>query len=371
MKRRGFLRGATALSLVVAGDRLYRLYGQDMAIPNGAEYEPWRSWREHANDGPLALVRAAVLAANAHNTQPWVFRFTPSRLEVFADVSRNIGAGDPFLREMHLGLGCALENLLLAAAPNGYAAQPTLYPGKLGLWQQQPSNPHKIATVQLTPQKRQVSELYEAIPKRHTNRGPYDPARPLPPELVKEIRDLPQDDAVKIFTFDAEADRKKIIELTLAGSEILRDPAVIAGSRRWAHTSQDELRKYRDGFLALPPDPKSPPVESHASVLASAPLFAMIAVHDRYDQELSVGAGRVLQRLHLFATTKGVALRADNGAVEMVDYQRRMNQPPRASAQLAQFIADPSWQPTLVLYMGYPLAASDSSPRRPVSEVVL
>ena len=74
----------------------------------------------------LALVRAAIVAANAHNTQPWFFRVQSSRIEVMSDISRNIGTVDPLLREMHIGMGCALENLMLAAAAHGYACKLTL-----------------------------------------------------------------------------------------------------------------------------------------------------------------------------------------------------------------------------------------------------
>ncbi len=74
----------------------------------------------HRDQGPVNLVRAAILAANPHNSQPWLFHVTRTQIDLYADLQRNIGTVDPFLREMHLGLGCALENLLVAAPANGY-----------------------------------------------------------------------------------------------------------------------------------------------------------------------------------------------------------------------------------------------------------
>lgn len=58
---------------------------------------------------------AAVLAPSAHNTQPWLFRVAPSRIDLFADPARNIGTMDPLRRELQISLGCALENVVLAA----------------------------------------------------------------------------------------------------------------------------------------------------------------------------------------------------------------------------------------------------------------
>jgi hypothetical protein len=77
-------------------------------------------------------VRAAILAASPHSTQPWLFKVTNSSIEFYIDTKRNVGALDPYLREEHIGMGCALENLMLAAAANGYQATLTLFSGKLG-----------------------------------------------------------------------------------------------------------------------------------------------------------------------------------------------------------------------------------------------
>ena len=64
-----------------------------------------------------------MLAANPHDTQPWLFAVSADAIEIFADLSRNLGAMDAYVREMHLGLGCAIENMALTAGPNGYAVE--------------------------------------------------------------------------------------------------------------------------------------------------------------------------------------------------------------------------------------------------------
>ena len=81
---------------------------------------PGSSWDDPALRGtPLALVAAGVLAANPHDSQPWLFHVTPDRIEISADTSRQSGCdGSGFLREMHIGLGCALENIAVVAPAN-------------------------------------------------------------------------------------------------------------------------------------------------------------------------------------------------------------------------------------------------------------
>ena len=146
-------------------------------------YEPWATWRGEQADGPLALVRAAIVAANAHNTQPWFFRVQPSRIEVMSDTSRNIGTVDPLLREMHIGIGCALENLMLAAAAHGYACKLTLN-----------ENDPALAVAELTPAATAKPALFDAIGSRHTNRGAYDTTRAVDADVMNALQQLGDDD---------------------------------------------------------------------------------------------------------------------------------------------------------------------------------
>src|ERR1700733_461287 len=183
MRRRSFLKGAGVVTIAVIGGGVWRAYDQGVfSVGEGPAYEPWNGWRS-TNDAPLALVRSAILAASPHNTQPWLFKVAPSAIELHIDTGRNVGALDPFLREEHIGMGCALENLLLAAPANGYAATATLQPGKLGPIPSE-LKPRLLARVNLASGKREENELYNAIPLRHTNRGPYDPHQAISPDFL-------------------------------------------------------------------------------------------------------------------------------------------------------------------------------------------
>jgi hypothetical protein len=67
------------------------------------------------------LVRYATLAANGHNTQPWRFVARASGLSVLPDFSRRTPVVDPDDHHLWISLGCAAENLLIAAAARGQA----------------------------------------------------------------------------------------------------------------------------------------------------------------------------------------------------------------------------------------------------------
>ena len=102
------------------------------------EYAPWLNYDQQASQArrPFAqdaapaakpaqmreLVRYATLAASGHNTQPWQFAIKANMIEIHPDLTRHLPAVDPSDRELWISLGCALENLLVAARADGYAA---------------------------------------------------------------------------------------------------------------------------------------------------------------------------------------------------------------------------------------------------------
>jgi nitroreductase len=381
------------VTVVVAGGGVWRACDQGVfSVGEGPAYEPWKDWRTESNDGALALVRAAILVASPHNTQPWLFKVTASSIELSIDMRRNVGALDPFLREEHIGMGCALENLMLAAAANGYQATATLLPGKLGPIPAEPG-PQFLARVDLAAGKRDESELYDAIPRRHTNRGAFLPQNPIPPQLIDSLRSLASGDPnVRIFLFTSEADRKKIAEISsAANTEIYSDQEVDRGSQRWIRTRWGDVQKYRDG-LTIDAAGEPPiatgiakmmplamlkwaasrgPKNRYSRLMMSAPLIGILAVHDRYDRQDCLRAGRIWQRAHLLATARGLAGRPCNEAAEMIDHEKALGKPPLRAALLGEVLGDAAWQPTFVFYMGYPTLTARASPRRPVEYVVV
>jgi len=68
---------------------------------------------------PGDLVRFATLAANSHNTQPWKFALADSSVSMLPDGDRRTPVVDPDDHHLYASLGCAAENLVVAAAARG------------------------------------------------------------------------------------------------------------------------------------------------------------------------------------------------------------------------------------------------------------
>src|SRR5579864_6603964 len=68
-----------------------------------------------ASGGAKELIRYATLAANSHNSQPWRFTFEERRVVIAPDFTRRLPVVDPRDHHLFVSLGCAAENLVLAA----------------------------------------------------------------------------------------------------------------------------------------------------------------------------------------------------------------------------------------------------------------
>lgn len=372
MQRRAFLKGAGVLTIMVAGGQVWRSFADQVPeVGDGAAYEPWRTWLHDAEQEPLPLIHAAILSSNAYNSQPWLFRVMPSRIEMYADIQRNLGAFDPYLREMHFSLGCALENLMLAAAAQGYKASLQLPPAQLALAAGR-AKPELVARVGLSRGHPGKNELYDAIPHRHTNREPFDLDKPLPEAFLQDLRAAAKDTTdVKLFLFSDDAERKKIVDIVWDASvKFISDPEVSQSTKPWFRTTPEQVQEFRDGVDLTQPQGKGKPT-SYTSLMSSARLFGLIAVRDRYDRPQTIRAGRLWQRAHLLATARGLAARPANGAVEIIDHQRRLQQKPGAALLLAGLTGDATWQPTFMFYMGYPTVPAVASARRSVDQTLM
>jgi hypothetical protein len=385
IKRRSFLKKAGLISVLVGGGLVWRAFDRGVfSVGEGVAYEPWHNWQTYKGKDPLALVSAAILAANPHNTQPWLFQVSDSRIDLYADTKRQIGSTDPFLREMHIGLGCALENMLLAADAKGFDRKLTLMPD--------PENLTHVARIDLSAGSTSESELYKAIPLRHTNRGIYDKSRSLEQETLQALEQLGNNQSqVKVFWFTTETQRHQlgnsIVEATQA---IISDRQQSQDSGKWMRLSWQDLQKYRDG-LTLDASGSPALIRAIAKMLLptsleqndrfwldatrkvhvpTAAAFGILAVSNRNDKSQQLECGRLWQRMHLWTTTQGLAMQPLNQIPERAAREEVLGIEPKFSNALAQFIDDPNWQALMMFRLGYPTVEALPSPRRGVKDVI-
>lgn len=386
ISRRAVIGGAGAIVLAGVG---YRAWDRGVFFAGrGEAYAPWASGDGSANDGIRRPLHSAILAANPHDTQPWLFAAASDTITVIADRGRNLGTFDPFRREMHLGLGCALENLAIAAGHFGFESKISLVQGRLALL---PSNdPIVVAEIALSPGTRQQSPYFAMIPKRHTNRGPYR-ADLIAEEKLRMLTYLASGPSVRVAFFADAASRSEFGRLIVKATEaIVADPEMSADSARWFRTGKNEIERHRDGVVTdtaglspvmtvaakLMPDQDAKSADQYwlamtrDTQVASAPVLGMILVKDRLDMAQAIEAGRAWQRLHLAATAAGIAAQPMNQPVEMIDRNQMLGRTDPYRPALTKLAEAQDWEPTFTFRLGIAEREASPSPRRPLSAVL-
>lgn len=386
MDRRTFLKragiGAGAVVMVgAAGGLLWRSIDQSVFAPgSGPAYEPWRA--DLDGPPPASLVAAAILAANAHNTQPWAFTVTDERIDLFADRGRTMGTMDPTGRELQLSLGCALENLVLAARAHGIAPDVELLPD--------PTDPGHVATVGMTPAAPNASPLYRAIPVRHTNRAAYDTDRAVRPEELEAMSALADGGATSMAWLRTRDELDRFGRMTVdATAAILADVDQARDDFAWYRQDWHEIERHRDG-ITMDAAGLGEPVRSLVRLLpassqeqmqrgwldatrdrhvATAAAYGLVLVRDRRDPVQLLQAGRLLQRTHLHATTRGIALQPLNQAFERADRELAAGDEGEFVHRLRDMTPN-GWYIVTAFRVGYPTAAPARSPRRRLYDVV-
>jgi hypothetical protein len=388
MNRRSLLRraGLAAGTIAVggAGALGYRAYDQGvLQLGQGPAYEPWADWKQHK--GLIPLVAAATLAPNPHNSQPWLFRVRSNRIDLFADASRNVGAIDPFKREKYIGLGAALENLVVAAEATGQRATVTLMP--------EGADSDHAARIEFSRATKRNSFLADQIAKRHTNRYAFVTGKDIPAgalTAMTALADAATSDA-RVLWFSSDRQRTQLSSLLVAATEaIIRDPDQSRSDYQWFRQTWDKIQRQRDGITidasGLPELTqalaKLLPAQSRGATgdawltatrdrhTKTAAAYGIVAVRDTTDNQQRLKGGRLLERAHLWATGNGIALQHMNQLTERADRERELAIKPQFGDALEQLLPD-GWQALSLFRVGYPTHTPSKSPRRAVEAVIV
>lgn len=111
-----------------------------------------------------SLVADATMAASSHNTQPWRFEIGEDRIRILPDFARRCPVVDPDDHHLYASLGCAAENMVLAAASKGWNAVVEV---------QSSGNAHAVV-VMLESGTAVASPLADAIARRQCTRTGFE-----------------------------------------------------------------------------------------------------------------------------------------------------------------------------------------------------
>ncbi|PKF63434.1 twin-arginine translocation pathway signal protein [Psychromonas sp. psych-6C06] len=244
MDRRNFIR---IVGLGVATATLSSTLSACSDNTNKVDYG-WNGPTASESDIRLKLLAYAILAPNPHNKQPWLVKLIDSnRIELLVDQSRLLPETDPLARQIHIGQGCFLENLAIAASHYGYLADIAYFPQ--GEYSNRVVELKAVARIDLIKRSdMQEDPLYKQLLIRQSNKRSYDNSY-LTGEQKLELKRLPFISNSQLTIVDNEADNgylQKVLTqaMRIEGTNKQRDLETIKMFR----FNDQEIEQYRDGF---------------------------------------------------------------------------------------------------------------------------
>jgi hypothetical protein len=313
------------------------------------------------------LVAYAIKAPSGHNTQPWKFEVNDTSIRIFPDYTRRLEVVDPDDHALFISLGCALENLLIAARHFGYGSTVN-YQLHSASDEYIQINLHHDAAAQPT-------ELFEAIAKRQSTRAPYNRAV-IPAEQLKKLQEAATHEGISCRIIEDKKEIDAITELVKeANIRQLENGRFRKEMENWirfnektAGTSKDGLRSAVMGSPSVPTwfgklffnylvSPAKEAAKAAASIASSSALVVFITEDN--SKEGWVKLGQRFERFALQATALGIKHAHLNMPCEEVPVRQK----------LKQFLGLTTAEPLLLIRLGY----SDPMPmsfRRPLEAVL-
>ena len=194
------------------------------------------------------IVRYATLAANGHNTQPWLFRIADREIRIEPDFGRRTPVVDPDDHHLFVSLGCAAENLSLAAKAVGLNSEMRFEQEDGG-----------AVAMTLSETKPATSDLCTAIPHRQSTRADFD-GRPVSASHLNKLQQAAQTPGVQAVITTERAQRDRVRDLVIAGNTAqIGDPAFVAELKHWMRFNPSAAIATGDGlFSATSGNPSLP-----------------------------------------------------------------------------------------------------------------
>lgn len=310
------------------------------------------------------LVRYATLAPNSHNTQPWSFAPTPLGIAVLPDFTRRCPVVDPDDHHVFVSLGCAAENMVIAANARGRAAEAAT------------ESASKPAQIHVALGQGAITDgaLCDAIPHRQSTRALYD-GQPLSPAELRQLEQAGTMPGVGVQILTDRRAMERVLEYVIQGNSLQCDnPAFVRELKHWMRFNADAAIAAGDGLFTACSGNRTAPTwlgsrlfdqffskasenEKIAGQMRSSAGIA-IFVAERADAAGWMQVGRSFQRFALTATAIGLCHAHLNMPVEVAAIR----------ADFARAIGATGQRPDLVVRFGRGKQLPMSL-RRPVSSV--
>jgi hypothetical protein len=306
------------------------------------------------------LLRYAILAPSAKNSQPWAFAVDGDRVHLLADLRRSQRIGDPNRRELYISLGCALENLLVAAEHFGFGHAVSYFP--------EPAQQELAATVTFAPgglpTEARAGATLNAILHRHNDNSAFQPVT-VPERLRLRLMDCCVEADLQVHLTDDRYFRRWIDALTLEADRVeFADPAFRRELGYWIGQGVFGQPPFlaRLGALAVSRVDLGESVahQDHEIIEGSALLGLICATGDTHLAHMRTG--QLFERVWLTATAIGISIHPMSQTMRHRELR----------AAVGELLPSPGWMPQHLFRVGFSSRQHAlHTPRRPLEHVLL
>jgi len=317
-------------------------------------------------DELASLIHYAIQAPSGHNTQPWKFKIDENSIIIFPDYSRSLPVVDSDNHALFISLGCALENLVIAANYKGY---------KVNVEFNFNENGEFIKVTFAANQTSNNSTLFDAIEKRQVTRNKYLEKQIPEPDLQKLVH------ATKQVGVDVKVLHKNEFEEIFP---LIEEGNLLQFSNKnfkhelmsWIRYNDKQAKETNDGLrgvsMGYPSAPAwigklffklfdSPEKEAGAAVdMVKSSSLLLLFIASENNKENWINIGRSYQRTALVATALGISHAHVNMPCEEISVRKKLK-------EKFGFVNE---EPLLLIRLGYSEALPKSF-RRPAEEVLI
>lgn len=189
----------------------------------------------------LKIIKYATKAPSGHNTQPWKFKYRNGAISVLPDFSKSLPVVDNDNHALFISLGCALENLIIAA--NHFNLESTI-----NINCTEKGNCIKVDLSKAY--ETEKSGLFDYITKRQVTRSKYSSVK-IPGNILNNLFDDNFKEGVQIRLFLSEPEMNSLIPYIIEGNNLqFKNKAFVNELVSWIRFSEKEAMLKGDGIWA-------------------------------------------------------------------------------------------------------------------------
>ncbi len=223
------------------------------------------------------LVRYAPLAPSSHNTQCWKFALENDAITILPDLTRRCPVVDPDDHHLFVSLGCAAENLILAARAHGLHGEVEF------------DDARSAVRIALTPAAAEATALFDAIASRQSTRAEYD-GRPVAPGELERLQAVARSERVRLLLLTERPAVENVLDFVVQGNTAqMNDQAFVDELRQWIRFSSADAVRLGDGLFAR--SSGNPDVPAWLGGLMFGFFFTPKAENEKYVRHLRSSAG--------------------------------------------------------------------------------